>query len=345
MTQNGSQENLVRLNLDWYKDIIGETPKELTMISAESLVTNHVLSESLEDKWIENYRANKELYGGSHLPSFEAEKKQSNRTAVLVGGSPAIHKNMHQLANLGDDFVVIPCNTSIKPALEAGVTPSYVFSVEGRDHIYDDMDIGREDLTLIASPFISPRTLANWKGPVKFFLIGGGKKWGPHLEEDLGGNESIEISGGNVVSTAMLWAYKFLRIRHFIFTGMSLCYYDKYYHDGRSVAQVENEKEKWNFMNVLDMYGGIAKSTYPLLLYKQWLESYTRYVTQYGGSITNSTEDGILGVLPEVINIEGTKMQVKPTYLPWINILPLEVALTAHRRRMEVQNDSTHKLR
>jgi hypothetical protein len=329
--------------LDWYRDLI-DVPEGLKLLDAESLVTRHKMSAELEELWIMNYVANKTIHP---IEPSERAVRASNKVAILIGGSPAIKKNLHHLAGLNDDFVIIPCNTSLKATLNAGVTPTYVFAVEGRNHIYDDMDIERDDLTLIASPFISNKTLRNWKGPVKFFIIGGGEKWEPYLKEDLGGKHEIDISGGNVVSTAMLWAHKFLRIRHFIFMGLSFCYYgngDGYYHDDREVRQIENEMKVWDWMNVMDIYGQFAKSTYPLILYKQWLESYTRYIIQYGGSITNSTEDGIFGVLPEVIKVEDTRIHVQPKFLPWISILPLKTAIEVHKSRMEAQNGSNNQL-
>lgn len=320
--------------MNWFKDLV-EVPKGFTIFDQEHIVTDHRISEDVEDKWVENYRLNKTL--GPMLP-YERAKVNSNKTAILVGGSAALHRNIEGLKDLSNDFVVIPCNTSLPPMMKAGIKPDFVFSVEGRDHIYDDMDCDSGDLTLIASPFISHKTLLNWKGKVNYYFFGGGEKWDTELRKDIEGVHEIDISGGNVVSCAMLWAYKFLRIRHFIFTGMSLCYYENYYHDGRSIPQIEEEKSRSDWLNVIDMYGGFAKSTYPLILYKQWLESYTRYIIQYGGSITNSTEDGILGVIPEIINvIDETKIRVRPKYLPWINILPLSVAIEAHTKRMEAQ--------
>jgi hypothetical protein len=333
VTQSVLPDGLVRLNLDWFEDIV-KIPKGFTIFNQEHIVTDHRISEDVEDKWLENYRLNKGL--GEMLPYGQA-RDRSNKTAILIGGSPALHRNLDHLNGLEDDFVIIPCNTSLPPVLEAGITPDFVFAVEGRDHIYNDMDCKRDDLTLIASPFISHKTLQNWKGPVRYFFMGGGDKWDPELRKDIEGKHDVEISGGNVISCAMLWAYKFLKIRHFIFTGMSLCYYGQYYHDGRSIPQIEDEKEKTTWINVVDMYGALAKSTYPLILYKQWLESYTRYIIQYGGSITNATEDGILGVIPEITAVNGTKVSFQPVFLPWINIAPLDVAIKLHRARMEAQ--------
>lgn len=83
------------------------------------------------------------------------------------------------------------------------------------------------------------------------------------------------------------------------------------------------------------MYGQMVTVTPPLVMYKTWLETYIKYaLKEGGGSFVNSTEDGVLGVLPEPIKTdEGWEFE--PRYIPWINITPLYMAIEANKLRME----------
>jgi hypothetical protein len=160
------------------------------------------------------------------------------------------------------------------------------------------------------------------------YYLGGGRKYAAMLKTD--GIEDTDIGGGNALNTAACWAYKYLSARDFIFLGMSFCYYDDYYFDGRTTEHVCQFDEKIQKIKAIDMYGEMVQVTPSQLMFKTWLENYVRCAKD--AHFINSTEDGILGVVPEVLSFDGTDGTYTLKYLPWISIIPFNVAVDSYRR-------------
>jgi hypothetical protein len=66
------------------------------------------------------------------------------------------------------------------------------------------------------------------------------------------------------------------------------------------------------------------------LMYKTWLENFVRYAKD--AHFVNATEDGILGVVPEILSFDGTDGTYTIKYLPWISIIPFNMAIESYRR-------------
>ena len=328
----------LEMDFDFHKELIGDEIEGIERINPNDFVKGPPGTEKkswvnpdMDAMWEENYSKNKKYL--QPCPTQDFHKK----LYILVGSSPAVKRNIHFLHDIDDRFEVIACNTTAKLLLEHGVNFKYVMSIEGGAHISPDFDFDSKDKVLIASPFVCPDAYEKWDGEKYTYFLSGGEKYKKAFERDWAGKVDIDIGGGNVLSAAYLWAYKYMNARHFAVIGMSLCYYDDndYYFDGREKPNDPlGEWSKW--LKALDMYGNIVTTTPPLLMYKQWLETYTKYAIQYGGgSFINSTEDGILGVLPKPIEADGLKVRFQPTYVPWMNIAPLYQTIGAHKKRME----------
>ena len=218
----------VEMDFNYFKDIIDSSG--MKMIDPNDLVKKESwVPDSLDDIWYENYQKNKPKIN----PVFT--KDWRDKTFIIVGSSPAIKRNTHFLKSLDDNFVIVSCNASAKYLIDNGVRVDYVFAIEGQHHIEKDFDFDTSNLTLISSPNVSHRALHKWRGDNYTYFLSSGKRYKQALLKDWGGRVNIDIGGGNVVSTAYLWAYRYLSARHIVVTGMSLCYYDNepYYFDGR----------------------------------------------------------------------------------------------------------------
>lgn len=323
----------LEIDFDYHKEVINTSVSgEIERINPNDLIKGPTwVSKELDGLWLENYKKNKPYL---KLP-FKTNRM--NETFILVGASPAIKRNIHFLKNLPEGFVLISPNTTVKHLLKKGIKPDYVFAIEGKDNIAQDFDFDSTGMTLLTSPFVCHEAVAKWRGDLYTYFLSGGQKYKQAIEKDWTGKCDFDIGGGNVLSTSYLWAYKYLNARHFIVMGMSLCYYDDkdYYFDGRE--KKSDPLEHWaKWLKAVDMYGTIVTTTPPLLMYKTWLEAYVKYAIEYGGgSFINATEDGILGVLPEIIEQEGLKVRLQPKYIPWFNITPLYLAIEGHKQRME----------
>ena len=323
----------VQLNFDYYDDVVKSDLglDTLGIMDPQEFLETNFISEDQDKLWVKNYSINRPTM----LPCIRNEYGK-HRITILVGGSPAIEKNWEALKDLEDDFILVCCTTSLRFLLDHDLKPDYCVLVDAGEHIVHDFDCDTTGITLITSPFASPKALAAWDGDIKFYLLGGGKEYNELIKEDWKGQADIDIGGGNVLSTAYLWAYKYLGCRHFIVCGMSLCWYDDYYLTGREHGDAGQDSSAGKFF-ALDMNYKIANCTPVLWMYKTWLETYVKYAhkPEYAGSFINATEDGILGVLPEIVETEGMKIRVKPTHVPWMTVVPLDIALKGHRLRLK----------
>lgn len=318
------------LNFNCYDSVV-ETPDYLQSIGIEQFLKQKWVDGALEEAWIRNYEENK-----PHIvrtPQLDMRGK----VAVLVGASPAIHRNYSALKGLGEDFVIVACSTILQFLLKEGIRPRYVMAVDFKEEVAAHFDCDQEGITLIASPFLSPRAVAAWHEEKFFYIVGGGSIYEKRMLQDFA---ELDICGGNVTNTSLLWAYKYLNIRDFILCGMSLCAYEDYYFDKRTISNEEMQRYK-DSLKAVDIYGNVVSTTPALVLYKVWLEMFSKHMLEFGGSLINSTEDGIFGVLPEPVAMEGNKVQYKIKYLPWIGIAPLKLAIQAHtdKRRANVSGD------
>lgn len=315
------------VNFDYLKELQGEI-NGLFRIPLDEFVSTSWVADAQRDMWLDTLIANRDK-----IKVFPRSNTGAGKAVIMVGSSPAIKKNFHQLKDLGKDFIIVACNGIAKFLVENGIRPDYIFCVESRDHILPDFDFDTSGLTLIASPFVSPRVYDLFKGEVFTYLIGGGEKVNAELQWSF--QEPIEVSGGNVMNTGFLWAYKFLSARYFIFTGMSLCFYDDYYFDGRSTEHVgQNVEGCRDAYKAVDIYGDAVSTTPVLTMYKVWLECYMKYAPK-GSVFINATENGILGVYPEVVSYQDDEYRYNVRYLPWINIVPLAAAIRGFREWKE----------
>ena len=308
-------------NFEYLDDLIPEF-EGLEKTSLDKLVRQKWVDEKQEQGWIENYKKIKH-----RLKPAKIRDDGINKACIIIGSSPAIEKQVDTLKNLGDNFILISSNGAYRYLCRNGIVPDYVFIMESREHVINDLTQPLNGTKLVASPFINAKILDNWGKNYENYLVGGGPKFTPMIEKDF----EVDIAGGNVVNTSLLWAYKYLRCRNFIFIGCSLCYYDDYYIDKKSTDNVLGDFEKQKgFYNAADMHGEVVNTTLPLLMYKVWLETYSSIMNI---DMINSTEDGILGVYPKPIgrDKDGIKFQVH--YLPWINIAPLEMAIRAFTKK------------
>ena len=303
--------------------------KDLKSIEIEDFIGLDWVKDDLRDIWVANYSENRD-----RIFPLTTYYRKEKKCCVLVGSSSAIKNQVSELKRLSNlnNFVIIACNGVYKWLVENDITPDYVFLVEGRDHVLSDLDSGHAGITLVVSPFVDPKVFDIWEENIEVYVCGGGEKFDKLLKEDF---EEIDVTGGNVTNTSFLWSYKYLGCRDYIVVGTSLCYKDKYYFDGRSTDNVMKDLNANDHINAVDIYGNVVKTTAPLLLYKSWLETYSKLS---GANFINATEDGILGVYPEPVEYKGENLKYKLKFLPWMSISPLGLAIDAYFNMMEEKN-------
>lgn len=305
-------------------------PDGVTQMDLNCFVGPEWVNDELDNLWCRNYIENKKL----GVKKFALTQLAKNKAVVLVGAAPSVSKQIDVLKTLDDNFIVVACNTVYKHLVLSGVKVDYVFVVEAQSHIKNDVTIQDTNTKLIASQFVYPDVLKNWQGEKWIYYVSGGK-----LFDRLMQNENIEtdIGGGNAISTAACWAYKYLCARDFILIGTSFCRYgDHYYFDGRSEEKICNFSNKDTKFKAADIYGCLVDVTPAQLMYKTWFERFIKEVSN--ATFTNSTEDGILGVVPEIMTADRDGGQYRIHYLPWINIVPFKMVVDAYKKRLKEKN-------
>ena len=329
------QDQCEAVDFDYLKDIGLDNPVlGARPIDLNDFVGPEWVASWLDDLWCENYRKNSTY----KLKRFAKTWDSRGKAVVFVGASPSVTKHIETLKTLDNNFIIVACNTVYARLLQDGVRVDYIFAVEARPHIAKDFTVQDEHTELIVSPFVAPEVLEAWKGKISIYYLGGGKKYAELLELD--GIKDIDIGGGNALNTAVCWAYKYLSSADFIFIGTSFCYYDQYYFDNRTTDYLCQFDPKDVKVKAIDIYGSAVNVTPSQLMYKTWLESFVRYAKD--AHFINSTEDGILGVMPEIVSIEGENVSYTIKYLPWLHIIPFDLAIKSYRQLfMEANRNGT----
>lgn len=316
----------MQINFDYMKALNLPSVEGISQVPLDEFVKRRWIDEEQENKWIENYEQNK----GKIKPAIRTSDA-FERTCILVGSSPAIKKQVDVLKRLNHNFILIASNGAYQFLLENDIIPDYVVLIEARNHVVDDLKGASNGTKLVTSPFVDPEILNNWKGDYETYMVGGGDKINDLILRDWEGKTDIDIGGGNVINASLLWTYKYLMCRNFIMIGVSLCYYDDYYINKRSTKYVSKTFEQTKgFHKAVDMYGEVVDTTSSLLMYKTWLETYSKLMEI---ELVNSTEDGILGVYPEPISRDEDGLKFRLKYIPWINIAPLSTAIRAFTQK------------
>lgn len=316
----------MEIDFDYMRDLNLPSIEGVQQIPLDAFVRTRWIDVEQEDRWIKNYKQNRDKIKPAIRTSDGFE-----RACILVGSSPGIKKQVDTLKRLNHNFILISSNGAYQFLVKNGIIPDYVILIEARDHVVDDLKVSSNGTKLVVSPFVDPEILNTWGGDYENYMVGGGDRINEVLSRDWEGKSDIDIGGGNVINASLLWAYKYLMCRSFVMIGVSLCYYDDYYVDGRSTEYVMRDFEKSKgFHKAVDMYGEVVNTTAPLLMYKTWLETYSKLM---GIELVNSTEDGILGVYPEPVNRDENGINFRVKYTPWINIAPLGATIKAFTRK------------
>ena len=88
----------------------------------------------------------------------------AGKPAVLVAAGPSLQRNIHQLRGTEDRVVIIAVQTTLKPLLDAGITPHFVCAIDHHEisaRFYENLPA---DLTteLIADPKTSDAVITAW---------------------------------------------------------------------------------------------------------------------------------------------------------------------------------------
>jgi hypothetical protein len=249
------------------------------------------------------------------------QDSHKRKTAVLLGASPAIKKQIDKLRNLQYDprYVFIGISSGLEFLLSNGIKPRYVMIADADPSISRFwQNLNEEDtrgITLISSISASPEMFEKWKGDIKFLAI---ETTIPKLDKKfkrwynpINGLGCYFFALSSQYNTGAAFAFTVLNCPILIFVGNELSFETEstpYYVDR------EDLKDKWLKKPHPNIYGEKVYTNYMFMSLKLALEDFLGKCSG-NGWFFNATEAGIFGVSNRFGN------------LPWIYQLRLDMAI------------------
>lgn len=282
--------------------------------------------------WFENAKANAQRVKDHGWATAELQDVYKNKTAVLLGASPAINKQIDQLKGIQHDpeFVFVGITSGLKNMISHGIKPKYCMIADADPAIkrfWDGLDMSQtKGITLIANICTHPDLLDMWQGDMKFVAIHTDikkldrkyRKWFGNLN----GCGGLFPALSSQYNTGAAFAVLVFGCKVLIFVGNELSFpsddteKDTYYPNRKDV------KDSWQRYPHLDIYGNKVFTNFMLMSLKLSIEDFLGKVASVSWFL-NATEAGIFGVSKRHGNLK------------WIHQLTLDMAIMQARFIMQ----------
>ncbi len=294
-----------------------------------STISDNTGRKNLE-KWYNNLRDNRELFKTTGWAAPNLQGKHQGKTAIIMGASPAISRQIDILREIqtDSDFILCGLSSNLEYLLNNGIQPKYIITVDGdasQGEFFETINMDKtKDIVLIANIFAYPPMLKKWKGPLFFLALQTAdkkfekkqKKWfGP--ENGIGAGFPSLMAQFNIISAV---AYLVFECKVLIFVGHELSFKDK---DAKYYVDREDLRDKEERYPHGDIYGNIVHTTPSLLAVKYPLEGFLEVLSK-AGWFFNCTEAGIFGITKRFHDL----------HLPWIQQLTLKNGIAQARHIM-----------
>lgn len=261
------------------------------------------------------------------------------KTAVIIGASPSLKKQVSQLRGLMTDnrFVLFAVSSGLRFLLNNGIRPHYCMVMEADPKISRFFDgVGdTSGITLISGLCVPPEILDSWGGEVKLLALYTSlkdldrkmHKW----YRPVNGCGVMFPSLCSQYNTAAAFAYRVSGCRSIIFVGNELSFTTN---DNTSRYYVEgtDPKDGWERKPHPDIYGKVVYTTHNFMALKMALEDYLQRlfvecVNQEGRVpyFINASEGGIFGVSKRNGNLSVTDPEGNKHTIMWQMTLEMAV--------------------
>ncbi|MHB9922107.1 motility associated factor glycosyltransferase family protein [Clostridium botulinum] len=275
--------------VEFFKVCIDVTEKCMVNINTEMYFSK---------KMIEVYLNNiKNIISSKSINCYKNGAK--NMPAVIVSAGPSLSKNIHKLKVAQDKFVIVCGARTLKPLLDAGVTPDYVCIIDPGDVSFEFIKECKScNTTMIYCEVSNFKTVDAYKGNKAIFN-----------EATIFGDLTSKLTkynidglwhGGSVAHTCTSFA-NYLGCNTIIFIGQDLAYTNNKKHDDKADFYGSNNekiKEDKNNVYVDDIYGEKVLTSKVLNFYRKNFEEYISRASNV--EFINATEGGA--------NIKGTRI-------------------------------------
>lgn len=293
-------------------------------------VVSERTGERNRERWLKNLRENRSLFKNRPWATEALHDAERGKTAIVMGSSPAISKQVETLQEIqhDGDFVLCGISSNLEFLLNNEIYPKYVIAVdadESQGEQWASIDMEKtKNISLIANTLAYPPQVRSWKGPIYPIVFtthdkeikAKQNKWYKPIN-GIGAEFPSLMCQFNIMAGICFLTFGTHVI---IFVGNELSYQTEqstYYMDR---ADPRDEDCKWRHG---DIYGNLVYTTHNLLSIKISLEWFLGKVAG-AGWFFNCTEAGIFGI---------TK-RFKDRHVPWIKQFTLKNGIAQARHIM-----------
>jgi hypothetical protein len=280
--------------------------------------------------WTSHLRDNRALFRKTGWANVALQGKEKGKTAVIIGSSPALKKQMNALRELktDKDFVLCGISSNLGYLLKNGVKPKYCIVVDAHESTgadWDDIDMRRtKDVVLVANTYAYPPMLKKWQGPLYFVdLQTGDKKFEKKKRKWYGPANGCDSGFPSIMAQYNImaaFAFLVLECPVLIFVGHELSFRGK---KSRYYVNRKDDRDNERRFDHGDIYGKKVQTTVSLLAVKYSLEGFLELLSE-AGWFFNCTEAGIFGITKKFDDF----------HVPWIQQLTLTMGVAQARHIM-----------
>lgn len=269
-------------NKIYSEELLG-TFNDLKRIMENSLMDNATtkhFSETFTKAFISNL---KHIVESTPINYFK--NKFEGKSAIVVSAGPSLEKNVHELKEVQDNFIIITGARSLGTLIKNNIIPDFICMVDPGDinckFIEKYLDY---KIPLVFFENTSYKAMNLYKGSK--VLFSGNPVTSIILEQNI---DSL-LAGGSVAHTCTSFA-AYIGCNPITFIGQDFAYTGEKFHSDSSVFEKNNKvNNKMNTIQVKDVFGNLVRTDRKLNTYRINMEEIIKSYSDK--TFINSTEGG-----------------------------------------------------
>lgn len=275
-----------------YSEELLHTFDDLKKIMENSLMDNATtkhFSETFTKAFISNL---KHIVESTPINYFK--NKFEEKPAIVVSAGPSLEKNVHELKEVQDDFIIITGARSLGTLIKNDIIPDFICMVDPIEFNCKFIENYLEyKIPLIFFESTSYKAMNLYKGPK--ILFSGNPITTIMLEQNI----DRLLAGGSVAHTCTSFA-SYIGCNPITFIGQDFAYTGEKLHSDSSVFEENNKvNDKIDTIEVKDVFGNLVRTDRKLNIYRINMEGIIK--SHKDKTFINSTEGGA--------NMDGTVVQ------------------------------------